>query len=390
MTGKNNFMGFVGFSGFLGFVVSPRVLAVLILCLLSGCLTHLREPLPPGEQLAFRDQALGAIKAAAYSNDPTLVMQAIEAIQEVAPKEGLHWIGDNIRTRAGNQQVKNYAGITFAGLMALGTLRDNTYIDDIRTYAEDTDPNVVIAALFALHRLGEQSRTGELAGFLLEHRDARVRANTALALGKLKEPSSKKLLLIALRQEKKKLPKLQITEALALLGNRHATEMLLYDGNSSYPDQATLAMIFLGNAASVEAEDLFRDRLTRADFPEIKLAAARGLGVLGFEDGFDVASRYLRFNSPRRSQDDPPSQQIARIRGLAALALEAIGNPEALGPLREAFEKKGQRPYVRLAIARAAVSIINRQQAVTRPARGLGQSRVPTSPGPRSHRSPAN
>lgn len=332
---------------------------MILLFALPGCVA------PPGrgsitleEQVGFRTSAIQVLKEAALCDEPALRMNAIEALGEVAPREGLPCIGLNIEN--------GYAGVSFAAMMTLGSMGNADFIDRILTRAEHPDPNVRIAALYALHRLGDQRRTGELSDYMLNNRDARVRANAALAVGRLREPCSAKLLHRALKRERKDLPKMQITESLALLGDRHATEVLLYQGNSSYPDQATLALMLLGNATCHEAEDLFRDRLCRADFPEVKLAAARGLGRLGYEDGLDVAIGHLWYRSPRKGWDnDPAEQQIARTRGLAALALEAIGSPEALKSLKAAFESEDQPLYVRLTIARAAIRIIDKQKKLS-------------------------
>lgn len=329
-------------------------ITVALLALGSGCARPvLRGTLTPADQAVFRAECVRLLQDAALGDEPALRMNAIEALAEAAPAEGKRCIELNLENE--------YAGASFAALMAVGTLREADLLDRVRTRAEHPDANVRIAALFALHRLGDTHRTGELGDYLLNHRDARVRANAALAIGRLGEPSSTVLLHRALKRERKDLPKLQILEALAILGDRYANERLIFDGYSNYPDQATITIGFLANAKSPDAEDLFRERLYASrEFPEISLAAARGLGRLGDESGLDLALGYLYFDSPRRgAPNDPPEQQIARVRGLAALALEAIGNPEALHALREAFRWPGQASYVRVAVARAAIQIMN-------------------------------
>jgi HEAT repeat protein len=311
-----------------------------------------RRALPANEQEQFRASAVKVLKDSAFNDEPVIRMHAIEAFQDVAPREGIPCIEANIEN--------GYSGVSFASLMALGTIRNSEFIERIRIRAEDADTNVVIAALFALHRLGDQGRTGELSEYLLNHRDARVRANAAMAIGRLGEPKSVKLLQIALQQETKIAPKLQILEALANYENRHAIERLMAYAYDPRPDVSALALNFLANAGCEKAEELFLYRLHSADYPEIKLQAARGLGRLGRDDGLDLALAYLRFNSPERNRaNDPPEQQIARIRSLAALALEAIGSTQSLGPLKEAFSAAGQSADVRIAVARAAIRIID-------------------------------
>ncbi len=326
-------------------------------CLLwggPGCVQSLRSTLPLEEEHQFRSAAVQLLKESAFSDEPVIRMHSIEALQEVASSDGLSCIEANIEN--------GYAGVSFAALMALGSLRSAEFVERIRIRAEEPDPNVVIGALFALHRLGDQKRTSELSDYLLNHRDARVRANAALAIGRLEEPKSVKLLRIALEKEKKISPKLQILEALATYEDRHAIDRLIAYSYDPRPDVAALALQCLANANCDRAEELFIYRLQSAQYPEARLQAARGLGRLGRDDGLDMALAYLRFNSPESGRsNDPPEQQIARVRALAALALEAIGSPQALGPLRDAFLTQGQATGVRLAIARAAITIINRR-----------------------------
>lgn len=323
------------------------------LALASGCVAPQRRALSPGESRDFRAEAVETLKQAAAGDDAVLRMQAIEAFQEVAIQEGSPSIARNV----GN----GHPGVCFAALMAVGTLRDTRQIETVRALAEDSDPNVRIGALFALHRMGDKRRTSELGEYLLNDRDARIRANAALAIGRLGEPSSAKVLERALHREKKDAVKLQILEGLAILGNRQATERLIFSAYSAVPDQAALALMLLTNAASPDAEEVFRVRLNQADHPEIMLQAARGLGRLGSKAGEDAALHYLRFNTPQRGiKDDPPEQQMVRIRALAALALGAIGDPASLGPLADAYRLPGQSEYVRLAIARSAIAIIDR------------------------------
>jgi HEAT repeat protein len=327
-----------------------------------------RRALPPGEEAQLRVAAVQVLRECAFSDEPILRMHAIEAFQDVAPREGLDCIAANIEN--------GYSGASFAALMALGTIRNADFVEQIRIRAEDADPSVAIAALFALHRLGDQSRTGELSEYLLNNRDARIRANAALVLGRLGEPNMVKLLQIALRQEKKISPKLQILEALATYENRHAVERLMAYSYDPRPDVAAIALNFLANANSEPAEDLFLYRLRSADFPEIKLEAARGLGRLGRDDGLDLALAFLRFNSPDQNRpNDPPEQQITRIRQLAALALEAIGSPQALGPLKDALGVPGQPADVRLASARAAIRIIDLHGGRSPPRHGGSQKK---------------
>jgi HEAT repeat protein len=328
--------------------------AGIILCTATGCMPALRGQLAPHEMSDFRAEALALLLSEAHGDDPSRRMNAIEALSEIDSPKARRVIEANIDN--------GYAGVSFAALMAVGQMRDTTALEQARLRSEDTDPNVRIAALFALHRLGDQRRTSELSQYLLSHKDPRVRANAAVAIGRMEQPQSIKLLRTALRREKKDAVTMQILESLAMLGDAHGVERLKLYGYSAVPDQSALALMCLANAKNSEADDLFRFRLSVADHPEIKLQAARGLGRLGYQDGYDLASRHLYFNSPKnRGPSDPPELQISRVRQLAALALEDIRDPQALAPLKETFYAENQDAATRLAIARAAVKLIDLQ-----------------------------
>ena len=337
------------------------VCAIALAVFGAGCQRPISKPLTMNDQIGFRAEAIKLLEEAAFGDRPAQRMQAIEAFKDVAPAEAMSRmvIPSNIESDS--------PAVSFAALMAAGEIGAKALIDRIRTRAESANPHVRMAALFALHRLGSTGRTGELSRLLLDHANARVRANAALVIGRLGGTGHAKLLKMALGREQKTAVKLQILESLALLQDRYATERLMLDGYSEYPDQATIALMMLVNAKCSAAEELFWTRLGKpTDFPEVRLQAARGLALLGYNDGLDLAIEYLFFRSPHRvTAHDPARQQIARVRGLAALALEAMAEPSALGALRKAFEASGQSVYVRIAIARAAVRTIDLNRVQT-------------------------
>jgi len=331
-------------------------ISVLIGIMVTGC----SQPPEMGvidtnHRRAFRQAAVKCLEDAAFSRSPSLRMQSLEAFGKVAPKEGneLKAIPLNIENA--------YPGASFAALLAAGESNSKQLIELARTRSEANDKNVRAAALFALHQFGERRRTGELAVLLLEDSDETVRANAALVLGRLKDPKMKPILRKALSREKKQKPLFQILEALAALGDEKAIARLLFVGRSAEPQEATIALTMLATANVQAAEELFWLRMSDGEFPEVRAAAVRGLAVLGKREALEPAIRYLFFNDPDRSApNDPPQQQIDRIRGIAALSLEALADARALKPLQEAFDAVGQSDYVRVAIARAAIRTIDR------------------------------
>lgn len=330
------------------------VAVMLVSSITFGCGGPQLGTLEPGARSSLRQRAIKCLEGAAFGESGSLRMQSLEAFGKVAPKEG-------IDTKAIPANIESeYPGASFAALMAAGESESKSLVELVRTRSESGNDHVRIAALFALHEFGERGRTAELATYLLEDPDPAVRSNAALAIGRLRDPAMMPILTRAMARERDSQPKMQIREALAMLGDKDAIKHLMFVARSAIPQDATIALMMLANAGVPEAEELFWLRMADGEFPEVRVAALRGLGLLGKREAMKPAIQYLYFNSPNRSApNDPPEQQINRIRGMAALALEGLAAPEALKPLEQAFDQPGQTEYVRVAVARAIIKTID-------------------------------
>ena len=102
----------------------------------------------------------------------------------------------------------------------------------------------------------------------------------------------------------------------------------------------------------------FRYKLATATHLETRLAAARGLGRLGSDEGFDVALEAFRNAGPSTDDpNDPPAGQVLRARQMAAAALGAIGRTDALPSLKRVMEDSPD-PRVVVSAARAIMEIL--------------------------------
>ena len=121
------------------------------------------------------------------------------------------------------------------------------------------------------------------------------------------------------------------------------------------------ALNALADLGKRKLANTFTYKLRTGEYIEVKLAAARGLGNLGNSEGFDIALRALRFDRPRRDAGhDPPGEQIARVRQLAATALGAIRDRRALRALRKCLYESTY-PHVQIAAADAILRILGGQ-----------------------------
>ncbi|MGB2986427.1 MAG: hypothetical protein WBE26_11140, partial [Phycisphaerae bacterium] len=152
-------------------------------------------------------------------------------------------------------------------------------------------------------------------------------------------------------------------EAMARLGNREARQELTFMTNAGIGSEEVFAIGALAETSDVVYLDTFRYKLATATHLETRLAAARGLGRLGSDEGFKEALRALRINRPLRNDPhDPAAGQILRVKQLAAAALGAIGRADALPALSRLMEAD-RDPRVQVSAARAILDILTKDQA---------------------------
>ena len=297
----------------------------LLWALAGGCVAA--RPAGGLDEHRLETRARECLSAAVrYKANPVVRLEAIEALESYGREDVLPWIRLGL--------LDDHPAVRFAACVAVGRLRDRVAMQAVRERLDDQDPHVRLAALFALHRLGDTSRTGRMAGYLLDDEDPGVRRNAALLLGMLDEKGAIKLLARSMKDGDPGV-RHHALEAMARLGNEEARQELIFMTNAGVgPSQEVFALGALAQTGERRYRDAFLYKLGTAAHLETKLAAARALGALGDDQGYDVALGALRTNRPRfRDPDDPPAAQVLRAKQMAAAALGAIGRVEALSPL---------------------------------------------------------
>lgn len=296
-------------------------------------------------------------RGAGYRHNPVVRVQAIESLQRLAPSEGLPWIRAALHD--------DHPSVRFAACVAVGSLRDAVASETVERGLADADPNVRLAAVFARHRLGDASRTGELADGLLLHADPLVRRNAALLLGLLGEPGAVKILARAMKDADDGVRN-HALEAMAGLGVEEAARQLCFLANSGYGSQELFALNALDRTRDARYAEVYRLKLQRAAHVETRLAAARALAHLGDFSGLDLARSALR-RSPSQPVDPEDSVQDhqLRVKSLAALTLGAIGDPAAVDALVEMMEGDDD-PRLQVSAAGAVLEIVDRHRSLSR------------------------
>ncbi len=301
---------------------------------LAGCQNPAPAPpvtLSPAERLELQGRALNLLLRAAESDLDDVSCNAIEALARVAPRDGRAVFRKALRSSS--------PLVRYAGYAALGELREREALSIVMLGARDPHPHVRLAAAFAACRCGRDGYARVLVRTLTDAADEGLRADAAGLLGRLGEPRAVKWLRAALGHPGNKRSTrvtLALYGALAALGEKDALDQLVFYSQGATEARAE-ALLLLADLGNPDARDALRYRLLGAseEYDEARLIAARGLGRLGYRDGFDLAMRNLTFKDPNPHPDPDNPDRTYPIRSMAIHALAEIGDPRAIPALRQ-------------------------------------------------------
>lgn len=260
---------------------------------------------------------------AAEDRDATTQVNAIEALAGTMGQEG-----GAVFVQALSHENP---AVRFAAALAIGDVRYRPALATLQKLAEEKtgepDRRTYCAVIYALCRLGDDSRAGDL-GRLLFDREREVRMNAALAMGKLGEPSAIGPLNALLSTEQDEGVKIQLVESLALLGDSRSAEIIEAYTKGYFLDLRLVAIPALARAGSPRAAQVLTDLLEERHPTRVRVAAAGELARLGqpSQAGCELCIAAIRDpqrvladaakRSPRAADSD-----AASLRRLAAIAL---------------------------------------------------------------------
>ena len=279
------------------------------------------------EDRALEERALSLLRRAAKSEDGLVRSNALEALVKLGDEEDLPLLREAV--------VSEAPLVRYAGCVALGVARDKKSLRALeRVMDADSDPRVRLAAAFAVVRCGRLDAAQFLVDTLNDHPDEKMRSDAAYLIGELGDPKAARRLAIAAWRETEGEVTLQIEAAQAKLGDRAKREKLIQYALKGDAVTVLLALQSLAEIAEPAAEQALAYRLTnRADYLQSQLLAARGLGEIGSDKGYELAMKSLSYSA----KDENETMQV---RSNAALALGAIGKRAALAALRNAAENE--------------------------------------------------
>jgi len=238
--------------------------------------------------------------------------------------------------------------VRFLAAVAVGDLEYALARNEVTQLLNDSNPNVKIAAAYALMKLGAPD-SFKIFRNAITSEDQTVRANAALLLGKSGRKDAARFLYWALRDDASAdKVVLQAAESIAMLGDDRIYPKLWTRLISAYADDRVLGIRAMGALGTEEAKNAL---VTMLDDPvlEVRLSAAAQLGKLGEPIGEPEVLHV--FQGDALAGMDPQGQQ--RVKVLTALAIGEIGSKPLTRHLPQLLADPSRQ--VRLATAKAVL-----------------------------------
>ena len=307
------------------------------------------EPMPQSQtpETGLFDTALGILRQASTADYAQLRANAIE---------GLQFAPEHLDLPVRRGLVDENRGVRFVAAMTIGEYRMMDLVHLLEPLKRDDSESVQAAALYGLKRCGKQVDLSPLATLILSD-DPEVRANTALVLGDLGNPSAVPVLYRAVGRgmsrvnaAKIKLVDLQLAEALVKLGEERQIEAIraALFAPAEEGELTAVACMMCGRLRDERTvPNLVRLARITGDFQqpaEVRMAATWGLAHI----------------DPAMASIEVPLEYVTsgeyQLRFQAAMTLGEIGNPGSLARLSAMMSD--ENPLVQVAAASAILQIL--------------------------------
>ncbi|MCJ7544850.1 MAG: HEAT repeat domain-containing protein [Phycisphaerae bacterium] len=312
--------------------------AIAAVATLGGC-----APPPPVNLAQIYADARATLDRGLADAEPFTRSHTIEAMADTV---GLH---------AGQSYEQALADpsplVRFAAAMAIGDTGYSPAQTHLLKMAQDKelepDRRVVPSVIYALYRLGDTTYASELYALLFDN-EREVRANAALAMGKMQEPSGIGPLKTRMNDEQDPLVRLQIIESLAMLGDSvSALSLEAYTKKTPFMDERLVAIPAMARVRSSTAAHVLTELLESRQPPRVRVAAAGALGMLGQSNPTGYTLCQAAVNDPRKVLDQGyggrragSELEVASLQRLAAISLGWMGNQAAVVDLHRLLDSR--------------------------------------------------
>lgn len=296
-----------------------RMLRVLILSsmiLQAGCVEELSLMKPAVEQSKgdvsrLKSKALKIVREALADENGVIRSHAIEVIVTTQRRE--------LMPQVLKLLADEYVGVRFTAGVAVGDMEYTPGEYMVKPMLEDQNPNAVIAAAYALARLGRAGYADRIREMAMSE-DQTVRANAALLLGKLGDKANLPLLYDVLRDpDSADKVKFQVVESVARLGDEQIYKNKLWAMLiSKYADDRVMGIRGMGLLNTTDSKNAIITML-QDEVPEIRLCAAEQLARMGDLTGESEVTGYFKTRHPDINQ-----ASVANIFATMALGRMAM------------------------------------------------------------------
>jgi HEAT repeat protein len=283
-------------------------------------------------------EALQIIQNALMDNDPLIRVHAIEVVASTRQLK--------LMPEVHRLMQDDYVPVRFATALAVGDVEYTPAKRSLNQLLKDNDANVVVAAAYAMGRLGSAEHIQILREAAI-NTDPKVRANAVLLLGKINDQSSIPLLWNTMQDKNSDDRTVyQSAEALARLGDNRIFQKLWAMLISAYADVRLIGVRAMGKLNTPEAKNALI-RMLDDDILEVRLVAAEQLGV--FKDPIGEPKVLEVFEKNLTNGMD--LQAAERINVLTAMAIGQIRTPALKKFLPQMLQNNSK--FVRIAAAKA-------------------------------------
>jgi len=333
-----------------------------------------------------------------YLDARTALMQAADDPDPVTRTNAVEALSQTLGEEAGavyTQALKDpYPSVRFAAAMAVGDLRYEPAKTTLQAMAlpggqsdmAEPDKRVFCAVIYALHQLGDTTYTSELSD-LLRDAEKEVRANAAMVMGKMGEPSAVVPLQMQLADEQDPTVQLELVEALALLGDQKNIDRLEAYTKTQILEDQLVAISAMGHVRSARTFPVLQAMTADRYPPRIRVAALGALAKLGQVDsaGYRLALKSVRKPEEVMRKAYKGKRQVSQLEVLSLQRLAAI----SLGWMKMLDAAAALHPLlhspdggVRVASAMSLVRLLGAYRPLELPAQQAEEQQAGETPEP--------
>ena len=336
--------------------------------------------------MGFGKPAAPAVKPSdAYLDAMTTLRQSAQDVDAVTRANAVEAMSTTLGAEVGEVYMQGLTDpvptVRLASAMVIGDVKYAPALPTLRRMVQDNksepklaerDKRVFCSLIYALHSLGDDSKTGDLAALLFDEQPE-VRMDAAMAMGKMGAVSAIGPLNSVLSNEREEAVKIQLTESLAMLGDSRSAEVLEAFTKGYFLDLRLLAITAISRTGSERAIRVLKELTADREPARVRVKSAGELARLGVGDSAMLSYCLLAIREPaellkesarasRRAADD----NADNLKFLAIIAAGWFGDEKVVANLHPLL--KDRQGPIRVAAAASILRLLKGYKPLTAPA----------------------